>query len=92
MDIARTGFLATGGDGCALQVLGLAMDLRLEHLPRHLSHLLNDGQRSGGNAVEIGGLPNVLHQTFAPREELLYDRVMVHGVPPDEQVDGLGSH
>jgi hypothetical protein len=31
-------------------------------------------------------LEDRLNKTFAPSEELLYDEVMVHGVPPEEKV------
>jgi hypothetical protein len=69
MDVSRTGLRATGDDGCALALLGLKMELRLKNLPGHLPHLLEDGQRGGGNAVEVWALQNVLDKTFAPSQE-----------------------
>ncbi len=37
-------------------------------------------------------MQDVLNETFAPSQELLYDEVMVHGVPPDEKMQDLGFH
>jgi hypothetical protein len=35
---------------------------------------------------------SILDKTFAPIEELFYDEVVVHGVPPDEKRYGIGFH
>jgi hypothetical protein len=58
---------------------------RAERVSRHRSHRREAGQESRSDMVEVRGLPDMLHKTFAPIEEVLYDEVMVHGVPPDEQ-------
>ena len=85
MNLSCTGLWATGDDGCAFELLGLKMDLRLKNLPSHLPHLLEAGPRGGGDAVEVWALQHVLDKTFAPSQELLSDELMVHGVPPDEK-------
>jgi hypothetical protein len=86
VDVSYAGILATGCDIRALELLRFPSDLGLEHLPGYRSHLLKDGHGSRRDAVEVRRLQDVLDKTFAPSEELLYDEVMVHGVPPDEKV------
>jgi hypothetical protein len=42
--------------------------------------------------VAVGRLQNLPKETSAPSQSLLYEEVMVHGVPPDEKLFGLGFH
>jgi len=48
-----------------------------------------DGQLLGraqyADIVEVRGLQGILYKTFALIEEVLYDELMVPGVPPDEK-------
>jgi len=85
VDVSCASILATGCDVRALQLLGLEIDLGLEKVSGYLAHLREDGQGSRRDAVEVCGLQDILNKTFAPLEQVLYDEVMVHGVPPDEK-------
>jgi hypothetical protein len=77
--------LATGCDLRALALRRFHRDLRLEHRSGDRPYLRKDGQRGRGHRVEVWSLEDRLNKPVAPREELLDDEVMVHGVPPDEQ-------
>jgi hypothetical protein len=81
-------FRATGWKRVMPALLGRQLTFGLEHGARHVTHVLQDGQGSRRDAVELDGLQDLLKKTLAPIEERLYDEVMVHGVPPDEK--GVG--
>ena len=85
VEVSHAAIPATGHDVGALELLRLQSHLGLENRPRHFSELREDGQRCRGHVVEVWGLQDLLDKTFAPIEELVYDELVVHGVPPDEK-------
>jgi hypothetical protein len=46
----------------------------------------------GRHALQVRGLHEILAKTFAPIEQLFYDAVVIHGVPPDARGSSLGCH
>jgi hypothetical protein len=86
VNIGDASLRAAGFDVRTFTVLRLQGDLGLEDLSRDMAHLLEDRQGSRRDAVKVGRLQDVLNETFVPSQELLYDEVVVHGVPPDEKM------
>ena len=42
--------------------------------------------------MKVRGLQEILAKTFAPIEQLFYDAVLLHEVPPDAKWSGIGYH
>jgi hypothetical protein len=63
-----------------LEVLGGAVDEAL------------GSTRCGSHAMKVRRLREILAKTFAPIEQLFYDAVVIHWVPPDEKGSCIGCH
>jgi hypothetical protein len=83
---------SAGGNVLVAALLGLQRDLGLEHPPGHLSPLCDDGQRGAADIINLGRLQDARNKTFAPIKELLYDEVIVHGVPhPNDSIPSVAT-
>jgi hypothetical protein len=65
--------------------ISFQINLGLEKGVRHLPYVFQDAHGCGRNALAVWRMQNLVNQSLAPIHQLLYDDVLVHGVPPAEE-------